>query len=289
MSPKAASTPTCGKPSNAKPPSSPRSPAATLEDEKSTTSPIRRCPTPRSKPSRPGNPLIMEKAGVDAEVARLTRLQRAHGDEQHRLRKALETAQRQVGSLGLTATRIEAAIDQRVETRGEQFHMTVGQRSFDKRVDAGAELHVVATELLKATPHGQTRRSTVGRLGGFDIEVEASRVIAPEILFRIAEGIIETRWSTADWANAEPTRIITALERRITRLDDDLESAVAGAERAAGEASRAKARLGRSFEHAATLARAQRRQREINEVFTPDHALAQREQVPERSVPSIAR
>ncbi len=147
----------------------------------------------------------------------------------------------------------------------------------------------MATELLKATPHGQTRRSTVGQLGGFDIELEASRVIAPEIVFRIAEGIIETRWSNTDWANAEPTRVIAALERRITRLDDDLESAVAGAERAAGEASRAKARLGQSFEHAATLARAERRQSEINEVFTPDHGLPRPEHVPERSGPSIAR
>jgi hypothetical protein len=41
-----------------------------------------------------GNPLITEKAAVDAEVARPTRPRHAHTDEQRRLREALEAAHR---------------------------------------------------------------------------------------------------------------------------------------------------------------------------------------------------
>ncbi|MEO7572825.1 MAG: helicase-related protein, partial [Acidimicrobiales bacterium] len=233
-----------------------------------------------------GNPLIMEKAAVDAEVARLTRLQRAHADEQHRLRKALEAEHRHEASLRHKATRIELAISQRVDARGDQFRMTVGGRTFDKRVDAGADITAAATKLLEATPLGQTRTSIAGQLGGFEVEVEATRVIAPEILLRFAGGLVETRWPAADWADAEPSRIITALERRIARLDDDLASAVAGAERAATEAARAKARLGQPFEHTAALAQSQRRQREVNEVLVPDLAVAPPGLVREPPVPS---
>ena len=235
-----------------------------------------------------GNPLIMEKAAVDAEVARLTRLQRAHADEQHRFRKALEAAQRQEASLRHKATRIEAVISQRVDTRGDHFRMTVGERTFDKRVDAGTDIAAAGTTLLEATLLGQTRTSVAGQLGGFEIEVEATRVIAPEVLLRLADGVIEARWPAADWAGAEPARIITTLERRIDRLDDDLDSAVAGAERAATEASRAKAHLGQSFEHTAALAQSQRRQREVNEVLALEHAVPQREPV-DPAVRSLAR
>ena len=51
-----------------------------------------------------GNPLILEKASVDADVARLGRLRRAHLDDQHRLRRALDTAE-QPGGLRRTADR----------------------------------------------------------------------------------------------------------------------------------------------------------------------------------------
>lgn len=63
----------------------------------------------------------MEKAAVDAEVARLTRLQRAHTDEQHRLRKALEAAQRLEASLRHKAHRLQEAMTRRVDTRGDAF------------------------------------------------------------------------------------------------------------------------------------------------------------------------
>jgi hypothetical protein len=39
-----------------------------------------------------GDPLVLEKAAVDADVARLTRLERAHHDDQHRLRRTHDTA-----------------------------------------------------------------------------------------------------------------------------------------------------------------------------------------------------
>jgi hypothetical protein len=45
-----------------------------------------------------GNPLILEKATVNAEVAKLTRLERAHRDDQHRLRRSVEAAERRTAA-----------------------------------------------------------------------------------------------------------------------------------------------------------------------------------------------
>ena len=73
-----------------------------------------------------GDPLILEKATVDAEVARLNRLQRAHQGDQHRLRRTLESAERRIPSLGEGVRRLESAIGRRVDTRGDRFRMSVG-------------------------------------------------------------------------------------------------------------------------------------------------------------------
>jgi hypothetical protein len=40
-----------------------------------------------------GDPLVLEKAGVDADVARLIRLERSYHDDQHRLRRTLAATQ----------------------------------------------------------------------------------------------------------------------------------------------------------------------------------------------------
>ena len=46
-----------------------------------------------------GNPLVIEKAGVDAEVARLTRLKKQHLDSQYQVRYRLKSPGRERGAL----------------------------------------------------------------------------------------------------------------------------------------------------------------------------------------------
>lgn len=123
--------------------------------------------------------------------------------------------------------------------------------------------------MLSDTPLNATRTAGIGTLGGLEVEIETTRVVAPEVTLRTGDGVVEARWPARDWSTAEPSRLITAIERRIQRLDDDLTAERTGAERAATEAERSKARLGQPFEHAADLATARRRQLEIAELLTP--------------------
>lgn len=217
-----------------------------------------------------GNPLIMEKAGIDADVARLTRLERSHADEQHRLRRAVESAQRQEASLRHKATRIDKALAVRVDTRADRFRMTVRDRTISKRVDAGEELAELGRRLLDKTPLSQSRKEMVGELGGLSIEIEATRVITPEIFVRIGAGIAEVRWQADEWTNADPARLVTALERPLHRLDDDLVAVTTGIEQATAEVTRARSRIGQPFEHDDDLRFARKRQLEIAELLTPE-------------------
>lgn len=236
-----------------------------------------------------GNPLIMEKAGVDADVARLTRLERAHTDEQHRLRKALDASQRQEAGHNIRAGRIEKALACRVDNRGDAFRMTLDGRELTKRVEAGDGLQRLGASMLADTPLNGTRTAKVGTLGGLDLEIETTRVIASEITLRLGDGVIEARWSAREWSTAEPSRLITAVERRVQRLDDDLTAERTGAGRVATEAQRAKARLGQPFEHTADLATARRRQLEIAELLTPAEPAPTAVAPPATPVQSLAR
>ncbi len=104
-----------------------------------------------------GSPLLLEKAGVDNEVARLVRLRRAHHLDQRRLAQVLETAESRVRRLEAVVAEHDDAIARRIDTRGERFEMTVGERSLRARADAGAALRHAAESALAEGPRGKVR------------------------------------------------------------------------------------------------------------------------------------
>jgi N12 class adenine-specific DNA methylase/2-polyprenyl-3-methyl-5-hydroxy-6-metoxy-1,4-benzoquinol methylase len=87
-----------------------------------------------------GDPLVLEKAGLDADVARLARLERAHHDDQHRLRRTYETAIQRADRCAHRAEQLAAVPDRLIDTRGDRFAMTVDGRRHTKRVEAGTDL-----------------------------------------------------------------------------------------------------------------------------------------------------
>jgi hypothetical protein len=63
-----------------------------------------------------GNPLLMDKAQADAEVSRLVRLERAHGQAQNMLKHRISQDTNQLAALRNEIPHLEAAIAQRVDT-----------------------------------------------------------------------------------------------------------------------------------------------------------------------------
>src|SRR5208282_182437 len=95
-----------------------------------------------------GDPRLMQKAGLEAELARLDRLRDAHIDDQYAIRRTIHTEERSLAAATGRITQIEQDIATRRPTRGDLFNMDVEGKTFVERKDAGAAL-------LKAIRHGE--------------------------------------------------------------------------------------------------------------------------------------
>ena len=210
-----------------------------------------------------GNPLILEKASVDADVARLGRLRRAHLDDQHRLRGTLERAGARMASLDRRICQLEAAIDRRQDTRGERFVMTVEGVAYCKRADAGDHVCRVVSSLI-AGARGHYDEVPVGNVAGFDVRAGIDRRFN-EVWLSVPEVAEEIRYAAGDWPRVEGASLVQRVERKIQNLDSVLAGAKADRGVSENEANRARARVGSPFEQDDRLRHLQRRQREITE------------------------
>jgi N12 class adenine-specific DNA methylase len=215
-----------------------------------------------------GDPLVLEKAGVDADVARLPRLERSHHDDQHRLRRTLAAAQDRAVRAEERMGQLTAAVDRLTETRGDRFRMTVDGRDYTKRGDAGDALQRLLSARLRATPPETVGPAVkVGTLGSLPVTGQAITTIADEVRLGIADAHIELTYTREEWEHADPAMIVGRLERHLQRLPDTIAAANSEAQAATAEATRAEARLGQLFEHTTQLAALSRRQQELDEAL----------------------
>ncbi|MGI8808932.1 MAG: DEAD/DEAH box helicase family protein, partial [Acidimicrobiales bacterium] len=226
-----------------------------------------------------GNPLILEKASVDAEVAKLGRLRRSHLDDQHRLRRALDTAESRAGSADGRIRRLEKAIGIRTDTRGDRFTMTVGGVPHRKRAEAGEHLHRLVAGLAGPSPV-RPNEGPVGELAGLEVHAGLDSRFA-EFSLTVPAVDIDIRCPTDEWRGVDPISLVHRLERRIQHLDATLTEARTDHVSATQEAEKARVRIGAPFAHENDLHRLQRRQKEINEVLVPAPKVAPIEPVAE--------
>jgi len=119
-----------------------------------------------------GDPRLMQKAGLEAEISRLQRQRAAHIDDQQAVRRAVSDAELEIAAAERRIGAIEQDIVARVPTRGELFAMAVEGASYTERSKAGAAL---LTVLRNLDLRGQTGDWTVARIGGFDVVASRHR------------------------------------------------------------------------------------------------------------------
>ncbi len=119
-----------------------------------------------------GDPRLMQKAGLEADIARLERLRSAHQDDQFAIRRQIRDAERdieystrRIGEIGQDRARL-------VPTTGEAFRMTVGEAVFTERKLAGRAL---MTEILTLVQLQQSGDAVIASIGGFDLEYSGER------------------------------------------------------------------------------------------------------------------
>ena len=77
-----------------------------------------------------GDQRLMQKAGLEAEIARLDRLHAAHIDDQHAIRRQVREAEREIELSGRRIAEIGQDIARLVPTAGDAFTMTVTGDAF---------------------------------------------------------------------------------------------------------------------------------------------------------------
>ncbi|MGQ0823758.1 MAG: DEAD/DEAH box helicase family protein [Actinomycetota bacterium] len=223
-----------------------------------------------------GNPLVLEKAAIDADVARLARLERAYHDDQHRLRRTLDAAILRADKTEQRAADLEAVIGRVTDTRGERFTMTIDGQMHSKRVDAAEHLQRLLRHRIDHTPPETSGPATeIGTLGGLSVTAQAMTEIEDEVRVAIPDAHIEVTFRVDDLIRSDPANLITRLERNLHRLADTIAELIKEAQAARAEAERAVARIGVPWDRADELAGLRRRQKEIDEALTasaqPEH------------------
>lgn len=197
-----------------------------------------------------GNPLIIEKASIDAEVMRLTRLKRQHTDSLYQIRYRIKSLKERADICEREVANIEQDLRTRTDTRGEAFAMTIRDQRFTERVEAGRQILSIASIL---EPHQTTK--PIGKIAGFPISIQRHQERINILIHgknKYTANVSESVAGTI--ASLEHT--LSALESRLKESNDDL--AIYRRQR-----SELALQLAKPFEHETKLANMVSRQQEI--------------------------
>lgn len=197
-----------------------------------------------------GNPLVIEKASVDAEVLRLTRLKKQHADSQYQIRHRIRTLGETMQITERHIVEINADLATRTSTASDAFTMTIQGETFTDRVKAGRALVFLAAAMKPFT-----NTKPLGTIAGFPFTLH--RLEAKTTLN------IEGRHTYQSNVSESPTGTIASLEHALSTISEALAEREADHRRAAKQREDLTKQLGAAFEHEARLTEATNRQQEI--------------------------
>ncbi|TMC01271.1 MAG: helicase [Chloroflexi bacterium] len=212
-----------------------------------------------------GNPMLLEQAQADAELARLERLERAHNRNHVQLRGSIKMNEREIATLSGKLDAVDAALARRRSTRGDAFAMVVQETTTTKRAEAETRLRRALTGLLADLGVPDGRVVPVGSLGGFTVSASAKRYLTqePAAILSLDDVPDSEMWVKA--SELDKTNVVARLENRLTGLDHVRDDTVAAIERLRAEIARADDQLGKPFTHCEELAAARVRVHNIAE------------------------
>jgi len=201
-----------------------------------------------------GNPLVIEKAQVDAELMRLTRLRSAHAEEQYRIRSDLRRSHEDAQGFAKRLANLRQDIAARQDTSGENFRIELDGQPLNNRGIAG-ELIVRRAAKLQGCLGEDVR---LGRFAGFDLFLRPALNNSAEVILRghnsYSARVTDTALGTA--RSLEAT--VQGFEERAARLDSD----IADTHKRAREL---ESKVGARFDHEERYQELARRQNEIEE------------------------
>jgi hypothetical protein len=230
-----------------------------------------------------GNPLVLEKAVADQELARLSRLDRAY----NRNMVAVAHTKRGEQSAADAATHdlplIQAAAARTVDTTGDAFKATIDGKSLDNRGDAAEALRVWAGKhghrLMNL--YGYDELGTIVTLGGHELRaklVPARDLATVEVWI---EGVprATTQIARRSLLSAD-IGTIRQLENRVSSLPRLAAEVEARRQEALSRVEQAEKALAEPFKHADALKAAQANSARIDQLMA-DAAKPEQQAQPE--------
>ena len=201
-----------------------------------------------------GNPLVIEKAQVDAELMRLTRLRSAHAEEQYRIRSDLRRSHEDAKGFANRLANLRQDIAARQDTSGDNFCIELDGQPLNNRGIAG-ELIVRRAAKLQGCL-GQDVR--IGRFAGFDLFLRPALNNNVEVILRGHNSYSARVTDTALGTTRSLEATVQGFEERAARLDSD----IADTHKRARELD---SKVGARFDHEERYQELARRQNEIEE------------------------
>ncbi|MCI0748779.1 MAG: DEAD/DEAH box helicase family protein [Verrucomicrobia subdivision 3 bacterium] len=201
-----------------------------------------------------GNPLVIEKAQVDAELMRLTRLRSAHAEEQYRIRRNLLQSREDAEAFTMRLANLREDIAMRQNISGDFFRIELDGQTLDNRGVAG-ELILRRAEKMKNRFGDEVR---IGRFAGFDLSLRPSFNDIAEVVVRGKNSYTARVTDTAQGTIRSLEATVQGFEERAARLEAD----IADAQKRGQEL---ETKVGAPFEKEERYQQLSRRQSEIKE------------------------
>ena len=221
-----------------------------------------------------GNPLLLEHSTLQAEVARLRRLERAHSRNEHMLIHTRDRAADTIARARNDADSIAAVLPRVTDLSGDRFTMDIRGDQFTSRGRAAQALAIWAADVgLRWAPRATSRDwGTLGGISGFAIHLAT----------RPTMGTLEMRFSLEDLPKTSILVTREAFLESALGLVQRLENRVNGLEALVAQSRvemtdaqdiqlDAENRLGRPFRHAAALTDAEVRLRHVEARLAQHH------------------
>jgi N12 class adenine-specific DNA methylase len=199
-----------------------------------------------------GNPLVMEKATVDADVQRLTRLRSQHAETQFRIRSNVRRLREEIPVFAQRIENMKRDIAIRVDTHGEAFQIELEKTIVKDRGIAGELLNRIARRVVGSGG----KEFKVGHFAGFELFARSTYMQQSEIVVRGNNSYVANITETALGTTRSLEYLVQNLEERTERHQRDL----AESEKNCREL---EAKVGQPFEHEAKLQSLLQRQQEL--------------------------
>lgn len=169
-----------------------------------------------------GDPRLMQKAGLEADIARLERLRSAHQDDQFAIRRQVREAERDIEHSTRRIGEIGHDLARLVPTTGDAFRMRVGEAIFAERKLAGRAL---MTEILTLVQLQQSGDNVIATISGFTLEFAGERF--GQDGYRYTTMLVRTGAKTEIElpVTTTPLGAVAKLEHVLASLDEEQERA----------------------------------------------------------------